>query len=302
MTQNTICPDCGSTNLKLIGKLPTSNEFSGNKLSYNIDGGNLFLCKNCQLKFRFPILSESVYNELYNTENINWVFDEQRNDWRILKDFIQRHIPEKGKVLDFGCNLGDVLFRLQNETEKYGIEINDQAAEIARTKTKATVWKGYEEIPANIEFDLIYAIDLIEHLSSPRSFIEKSLPHVKKGGYIALMTGDSNNNFWKLSGVKWWYSTFPEHISFISKSWATALCRDIPNLEIVDSKNYISAKKSILKQIKWFLIWVINMIFKNRSQQIFNLLPKIRKTGMGEMKHFGRNFSADHLFVVFRKL
>ncbi len=302
MAQKTTCPDCNSTNIKLIGKLPASNEFSGNKLAFNIDGGNLYLCNNCQLKFRFPILPEAVYNELYNTESVNWVFDEYRNDWRILKEFIQNNIPENGKILDFGCNLGDVLFRLPNNTGKYGIEINDQAAQIARTKAKATVWKGYEEIPDKMEFDLIYAIDVIEHLSSPRNFIRQSLPYVKKGGYIALMTGDSNNYFWKLSGVKWWYSTFPEHIAFISKQWATAICQDIPSVEVVYSKNYISAKKSISKQAKWFMVWAINMIFKNQSQKVFKLLPKIGKSGMAEKKHFGRNFSADHIFVVFRKL
>jgi len=302
MIQKTVCPDCNSANLKLIGKLPESSEFSGNTLSYDIEGGNLYLCNNCRLKFRFPILPESVYNELYNTESVNWVFDELRNDWKILSEFIRNNIPEKGKILDFGCNLGDVLFRMPNEPEKFGIEINDQAAEVARSKAKATVWKGYEEIPANMEFDLIYAIDVIEHLSSPRNFIQQSLPFVKKGGYIALMTGDSSNYFWKLSGVKWWYSTFPEHIAFISKQWATALCRDVPSVEVVYSKNYISAKKSISKQVKWFLIWMINMVFKSQSQKVFNLLPKVGKSGMGNMKHFGGNFSADHIFVVFRKI
>ena len=302
MAQKTTCPDCNSVNLKLIGKLPASNEFSGNTLSYHIDGGDLYLCNNCQLKFRFPILPESVYNELYNTESVNWVFDEYRNDWKILNDFIQKNISENGKILDFGCNLGDVLFRLPNKTRKFGIEINDQAAEVARSKANAAVWKGYEEIPANMEFDLIFAIDVIEHLSSPRNFIRQSLPFVKKGGYIALMTGDSNNFFWKLSGGKWWYSTFPEHIAFISKQWATALCKDVANVEVVYSKNYLSAKKSISKQIKWLFIWIINMLFKNRSQQVFKFFPKIKKSGMGDMKHFGRHFSADHIFVVFRKI
>jgi len=116
------------------------------------------------------------------------------------------------------------------------------------------------------------------------------------------MTGDSNNFFWKLSGVKWWYSTFPEHIAFISKLWASKLCEDLTNLEVVYSQNYISSKKSHSKQIKWFLTWIINIVFQNRSQLLFNLFPKIKKTGMDDIKHFGRNFSADHLFVVFRKL
>jgi SAM-dependent methyltransferase len=301
MAQNSICPDCGSTKLKLIGKLPDSNEFSGNITTETLAGGNLYLCNNCRLKFRFPILEETVYNELYNTENSNWVFDEYRNDWRILNEFIKKNVPGNGKILDFGCNLGDVLCRLPDETEKFGIEINDRAAEVAREKSKATVWKGFDEIPDNLKFDLIFAIDVIEHLSSPRGFIQQTIPHLKKGGFIALLSGDSNNYFWKLSGVKWWYTTFPEHIAFISKLWATKLCENVANLEVVYSKNYTSTKKPVSKQFKWFLTWVVNFVFQNRSQYLFKLLPKLKKSGMGEKKHFGRNFSADHLLIVFRK-
>lgn len=216
--QSAICPDCNSANLTLIGKLQDSNEFSGNVLQNYIKGGNLYLCSNCELKFRFPVLSQLEYNELYDTENLNWFFDENRNDWKILKEFIAGHVQPKGKILDFGCNFGDVLYRLPNNVEKFGIEINKLSVDIAAKKINTTIWNGFDDLPANAEFDLIYAIDVIEHLSSPKIFVLKALPFVKKGGYIVLMTGDSNNIFWKLSGAKWYYSVFPEHISFISKN------------------------------------------------------------------------------------
>jgi SAM-dependent methyltransferase len=301
MEKNTFCPDCGSTNLQFIGKLPDSNEFSGNLVKETLPGGNLYSCIHCRLKFRFPIFDESVYNDLYNTENANWVFDESRNDWKILNEFIQKNVPEKGKILDFGCNLGDVLMRLPDKTEKYGIEINERAAELAREKSKATVWSDFNDIPDKMEFDLIFAIDVIEHLPSPRKFIVQSLPFVKNGGHIALMSGNSNHFFWKLSGVKWWYTRFPEHISFISEQWAKKLCEDVSNLKVVYTKNYASTQKPLSKKMKWFLTWVVNIVFQNSGRYLFNLSPKLKRSGMGEMKHFGRNFSKDHLFVVFQR-
>lgn len=301
MIPKATCPDCSSVQLKLIGKLPESNEFSGNVLEHYLNGGNLYLCSNCKLKFRFPVLAEEEYNKLYNTENINWVFDENRNDWKILCKFVEKHIPAKGKILDFGCNFGDVLYLLPNNIEKYGIEINIQSAEMAGKKINTTIWNGFDDLPAYTEFDLIYVIDVIEHLSSPKSFILKALPYLKKGGYIALMTGDSNSFFWKLSGAKWYYSAFPEHISFISKLWAKNLCKSIDNLEVVYFQNYYGANRPYLKRVKWFLIWVIIFVLRRKSKYLFTISSKLTETGMGDMKNFGKNFSADHLFVVFRK-
>jgi hypothetical protein len=47
MIQKPVCPDCSGNHLKLIGKLPESNEFSGNILEYHLKGGNLYSCLNC---------------------------------------------------------------------------------------------------------------------------------------------------------------------------------------------------------------------------------------------------------------
>jgi hypothetical protein len=105
-----------------------------------------------------------------------------------------------------------------------------------------------------------------------------------------------------LSGSKWYYSAFPEHIAFISKSWAEKLCKQHDNLELVYFKNYAGTNRSFMKRIKWFSVWVVNFIFRDNSKYLFRILPKITETGMGEMKNFGKNFSADHLFVVFQKV
>jgi hypothetical protein len=46
MIQNPVCPDCSGNHLKLIGKLPESNEFSGNILEISYKRGKfIFMFK-----------------------------------------------------------------------------------------------------------------------------------------------------------------------------------------------------------------------------------------------------------------
>ena len=300
--KKTVCPDCAGTHLKMKGKLPESNEFSGNTLDHFLDGGNLYFCKDCDLGFRYPVLTEKEYNDLYNTENKNWIFDENRNDWKLLKSFVEKNIPVNGKILDFGCNLGDVLEKLPDWLQKSGIEINTQAAEIAQSRLNVKIWDSFSSISGDLQFDMIYAIDVIEHLHSPQSFVLQALPFVKKNGFIALMTGDSKGLIAKLSGSKWYYSAYPEHIAFISKSWAKKLCKNLGNLEMAYFRNYMGTNRPFLKRLKWFSVWVINFLLGEMGSHFFRRFPKFAKSGMGEMKNFGKNFSSDHLIVVFRKL
>jgi 2-polyprenyl-3-methyl-5-hydroxy-6-metoxy-1,4-benzoquinol methylase len=295
------CPDCCNKNIHQVGKLPGWSEFSGNRLTNSTIGGDLFLCHNCHLKFRFPIFNQAEYLKLYDSEISNWIFDENRNDWKILNGLITHYISEGGNVLDFGCNQGDILYRIPGKYGKFGIEINKNSADIARGKANATIYSTYNDLPDKLKFDIIYSIDVIEHLRSPRSFVLNTLSHVKSGGYIVLMTGNVNSLFCRLSGTKWWYSQYPEHISFISKFWSKKLSESIADLEVIKIKNYYRTKKRLLKRIVWFFIWVVNFILRNKSQNISNLSTKLTMLRMADMKHFGRNFSADHILVVFRK-
>lgn len=299
--QNVKCPDCSSNSLKLIGKLPDSNRFSGKMLDHLLNGGNLYQCTSCLLKFRFPIFSQEEYAKLYNNEELNWIYEETRNDWKLLERFISSKVPDGGKILDFGCNLGDVLVRLPNKFEKFGIEINKSSAERAAQTSGATIWSNWGEIPTNMKFDLIYAIDVAEHLPSPSELVLKALTFLEQGGFLVLLSGDSNNFFWNLSKSKWWYCVLPEHIAFISKSWAQAIEKSFDDIEMVQAENYRRNENTWTKKMKWFVVWAMMLALPKFGRRVLNLSEKVKRTGMADSKHFGRHFSADHLFVVFKK-
>jgi SAM-dependent methyltransferase len=214
---------------------------------------------------------------------------------------VEDKIPEGGKILDFGCNFGDVLARLPVKYMKFGIEINSRAAEIARTKINAAIFSDFNELPAGSEFDLIFAIDVIEHLQSPKSFILKLFPYLKKGGYFVLMTGDSNSFIAKMSGAKWYYSAFPEHIAFISKSWTEKLCKYYDNLEMICCKNYAGTNRSFLKRLKWFSVWMVNFILRDKSKYLFRVFTKNYRDRHGRNEKLWEKFQQRSSFCCIPK-
>lgn len=67
------------------------------------------------------------------------------------------------RVLDFGCADGSFLDKMPNSWEKYGIEINKSEA----AKASAKGYTMLEEIPDNMEFDLIVIRGVLHHLPNP---------------------------------------------------------------------------------------------------------------------------------------
>lgn len=76
-----------------------------------------------------------------------------------------------------------------------------------------------DDFDGEAPFDAIVAIDVIEHMPSPRAWLAQLLGRLAPGGVLIVTTGDGANALWRAMGARWWYCFFPEHISFISSRW-----------------------------------------------------------------------------------
>ncbi len=130
----------------------------------------------------------------------------------------------KGKALDIGCNTGMWLATLGPGWEKYGVELSEVAADIARKFTGAQIHNGpFESYHADPEsFDLITAFAVIEHLSNPRMLVRWAFDHLKHGGIFVLMTGDRESVTAAKMGADWPLYHPEGHISFFS---SRSICR-----------------------------------------------------------------------------
>ena len=60
-------------------------------------------------------------------------------------------------------------------------------------------------------------IDVIEHVANPGELLDQALPHLAPGGRLIVATGDPANVAWRrIFRSRFWYSSFPEHVTFPS--------------------------------------------------------------------------------------
>ena len=292
------CKDCGSTSTHIIGKLPNVNTFAGKLISPALQGGYLVECKNCWLKFRSTEFDQPTLNEMYDGGLSEWEVDKNRNDWKLLSSYIDENYPNSVSVLDIGCNRGEILAQINSRNERYGLEINSKAAAIAKKLEGITVWDKYSDIPTNKKFDVIFSTDVIEHISSPTSFLTPLFDMLNDNGSLIITTGDSNNVFSKLFGSKWWYCYFPEHVSFISKKWIKYFTGN-HNITIKSIKKYYYHNLSFIKRIRLLVTsFIFSLINQNYQTKILSI---IHKTEHPNRFQIGKNVSKDHILVVLKK-
>jgi SAM-dependent methyltransferase len=211
------CRLCEATRIKCLGAIPDSDYFAGRVLRDPIHGGRLWKCDSCQSMFRHPVLPNSEYLRLYrNGTEDEWSADVGRQDLATIR----RIIAEKGSpcgVLDVGCGAGDFLLTLPSDLARYGVEPSVAASAIARKRGVSILAPTLDGLSPTASFDVITLIDVIEHVVEPGALLDAALSHLAPGGSLIIATGDPSNVPWsRVFRSRFWYSSFPEHITFPS--------------------------------------------------------------------------------------
>lgn len=211
------CPDCAGAGIADLGPLPDVPVFAGKRLDHALPGGRLLRCRQCDLRFRWPLLPN--YDELYNNgEAQAWSAGPLRHDQSLVHGALSA-LSVGNKLLDFGCYSGGFLCAAPARFERYGVEVSQAAAAVARERAGAQVVGHLDDFDPAIRFDVIVAMDVVEHVASPRRLLEQFRQRLSPGGKVLLTTGDGANLLWRIVRARWWYCYFPEHIAFISRRW-----------------------------------------------------------------------------------
>ena len=97
-------------------------------------------------------------------------------------------ISPKSKVLDIGCNNGNIRNFLEN-CEYYGIDIDKKLVnELIKNKVKAKVIDlNKDEIPFKQEkFDYILMLDVLEHIINPEKLLKDSKKLLNETGKLII--------------------------------------------------------------------------------------------------------------------
>lgn len=128
------------------------------------------------------------------------------------RDFVD--VPQGGKVLDYGSGDGNYLsFFHSRGVDIVGAEISDPLIRASReaglTMTKVA---DFDRVPfPDATFDVVYLIQVFEHLREPRRFMAELSRVLKPGGTLYLAVPNASSAWRRLFGRNWvsgWFAPF----------------------------------------------------------------------------------------------
>lgn len=200
------CPFCGTG---IPSGLEPFDEHVGDPYLIRIDPSyemyrvKFYMCPECDLVFQNPVWTPEASTWFYEEKYRTHIPDKKELDARVesclkLYDWIADtwKAPGNPKVLDIGCSIGSMvrLFQVmgarqgQPKWDSYGIEPTKDYAEHARHKMKAQVSTGLFDNNSwpGIQFSLVMANHVLEHIHDPLKFLINMRRKMKPGGRIFI--------------------------------------------------------------------------------------------------------------------
>lgn len=199
------------------------------KLLFEKFGYRIVKCGDCSLIYTdfhpTPEFLRDFYSKNYFVDgNKKLGYDNYENEEESSRLTARKRInllslKPGGRVLDVGCAYGFFLSEVPDSWEKYGLEISKFAySKAVNINPGATIRNGIlkPSIFTRQKFDLITFWDVIEHLDKPKEVMALAYNKLKRGGKLALSTGDVDSIFSKVQRANWHLYTPPQHLSFFS--------------------------------------------------------------------------------------
>lgn len=159
-----------------------------------------------------------------------------RNPW--IQSVLVDKFPYPCKVLDIGCGGGHLTNYLASKGHLVsGVDLSEQSLQIAKkydaTKSVEYTRASAYELPyPDGIFDVVCAMDLLEHVENPAQVVKEASRVLKKEGMFFFHTFNRNflSYFMIIKGVEWCFSNAPKNIHvyplFIKPEELSKICEN----------------------------------------------------------------------------
>ncbi len=257
-------------------------------------------CRRCAFVFRDPVAAEETYEALYaQAPSTVWVSSRLRGDQALVPKLIARHSSGVTDVLDLGCYTGSLLRTLDGRFRKYGVEASTEAAAVAQSHGVKIIARTMRELRhVQQEFDVVVAVDVIEHVLDPSVLLMQMLDLTRPGGLVVVSTGDADAWPWRLAGSAYWYTEMTEHVSFISSSWANrfAVQHGLPLEAMRRFAYYDEVRPGRWRSQLRFWVAAAKCAVRQRAERLLGRAASPPRWLLGEPGMF-----ADHFVFALRK-
>ncbi len=173
-----------------------------------------------------PCINNDFYQELEEKWYSDWSHpiallrkeNETRNPW--ILETVARTLGPGKKILDIGCGGGFLTNALaQVGHNAVGVDLSNNSLKIAQAKdtTQKALYIQADALHlpfAEKSFDVVCAMDLLEHVEEPAGVIREASRVLKEGGLFFFHTFNRNPLSWLfvIKGVEWWLPNTPRHL------------------------------------------------------------------------------------------
>jgi 2-polyprenyl-3-methyl-5-hydroxy-6-metoxy-1,4-benzoquinol methylase len=160
-------------------------------------------CHGCGLVAAQPQATEEEMDAYYSAIYYEQHTDEAEAHWRVnVRDYPLYELPlmerlwsaypppRGGTVAEIGCGHGSMVTVLKERGyQARGCDVSRSAVAFCRAKGLDVIeGKSFEDPALQGTFDVVTALQVIEHVPDPRAFVRSLVALAKPGGVIALAT------------------------------------------------------------------------------------------------------------------
>ena len=142
-------------------------------------------------------MERAAYREMADLDQRHWWYRARR---QILAELVRRevHPPQNARILEIGCGTGHNLEMLGRFGEVDAIELDDESRAIAQSRLGRDIMSARLPVLRGIaqcHYDLIAALDVIEHIGDDKGAVAAISTRLKPGGKF-LMTVPAHPWMW----------------------------------------------------------------------------------------------------------
>jgi SAM-dependent methyltransferase len=180
-------------------------------------------CPNCGLQrlAEFPPDLKSLYGEGYYTGAAGYSYEDERDKepyydhvWRARLRTIHRHIPPPASLLDVGCSFGGFVEAASRAGySAAGVDLSEYAVKQGRLRGRNLIHGDLSDVSGR--FDVITAIEVLEHLPDPQGTFARFFELLHPGGLVVIQTANFLGRQAQKAGAAYHYY-LPGHLYYYS--------------------------------------------------------------------------------------
>jgi SAM-dependent methyltransferase len=201
-------------------------------------------CPACGMVYANPVPRPLVNGEFYDASSAYYLSPEKLGADYAVSRFMRelrifRRFCVKGRVLDVGCSSGAFLWNLQRaypgDYEALGMDASGAPLDYAEGQGVPVLRGDFLNAKlADASFDAIVFWATLEHLGSPRDFLDRACNLLKPGGLVFALVPNFASLATRVLGRRYRY-IYEQHLNYFDRRTLAMLLSGMEVKEIIST-------------------------------------------------------------------